>query len=147
LDFNFSKISYVGYDNRSNLYLDGVTGSGGFLFAEFPAGGSAISERTLGGGTVVAPGGIKWDGRYVDVGDGSSGNIYQTDGTAILGTVSTGATCGGQFSLTGNHERVIVPDFCNGATGTYAYPSGGAALKTIGGQSHPLGAAVSVASP
>jgi hypothetical protein len=115
----------------------------GFLFAELAAGSSAISEITLGGGAVSAPGGIQWDGQYLDVGDGSSGNIYQTNGAAILGTVSTGAACGGQFAITGNHKRVVVPEFCSGATGVYGYPSGGPALKTIRGQSQPLGAAIS----
>ncbi|MGA8476005.1 MAG: hypothetical protein WB681_13205 [Candidatus Cybelea sp.] len=147
LDFDFSKLAYVGYDNQSNLYMDGVTGSNNFLFAELQAGGSAISEITLTGGSISAPGGIQWDGHYVDVGNAGSGNIYQTDGTAILGTVSTSATCGGQFSLTGNHKRVVVPDFCSGATGVYAYPTGGAALETVDGESEPLGAAISVASP
>ncbi|HEY1656443.1 MAG TPA: hypothetical protein VGF86_15180 [Candidatus Tumulicola sp.] len=147
LNFDFSKIAYVGYDNKSNLYIDGTTGSNDFLFAELPAGASAISEITLSGGAVSAPGGIQWDGRYIDVGDAGSGNIYQTDGTAILGTVSTGATCGGQFSITENRKRVVLPDFCSSATGVYTYPSAGAALKTADGQSQPLGAAISVASP
>ena len=146
-DGDFSRISYVGYDNRGNLYIDGVNGSGAFLYGELPAGASSISEITLSGGTVSAPGGILWDGHHLDVGDGSSGTIYQTDGTAILGTVSTGATCGGQFSLSGSHERLVVPDFCGGATGVYKYPTGGAALKVISGQSRPLGAAISVTNP
>ncbi|HEX3457602.1 MAG TPA: DUF6454 family protein [Candidatus Baltobacteraceae bacterium] len=147
LDFNFSKISYVGYDNQSNLYVDGTTGSSDFLFAKLAAGASAISEITLGGGTISAPGGVEWDGHYVDVGDAGSGNIYQTDGAAILSTVSTGATCGGQFAFTGKRKRVIVPDFCTSTTGLYAYPTGGAALKAIDGQGQPLAAAISVAHP
>jgi hypothetical protein len=69
-----------------------------------------------------------------------------TDGTAILGTVSSGATCGGEFFITGNHKRVIVPDSCGGATDVYAYPAGGCALKTINGQSQPSGASSAMGS-
>ncbi len=145
LDGDFSKVAYVAYDNRGNLYMDGTTSASGFLFAELAAGSSAISETTLGGGTVPAAGGIQWDGHYLDVGDSSSGNIYRTDGAAILGIVSTGAACGGQFAITGNRKRVVVPEFCSGATGVYGYPSGGPASKTIRGQSQPMGAAISAA--
>jgi len=145
LDGNFSKISYVAYDKLGNLFMDGTTAASDFLFAELAASSPAISEITLSGGTVSTPGGIQWDGKYLDVGDGASGNIYQTDGTTILATVSTGAACGGQFAITENHKRVVVPDSCGGATGVYRYPAGGPALKTVRGQSQPLGAAISAA--
>lgn len=66
---------------------------------------------------------------------------------AILGTVSTDASCGGQFDITENHRRIIVPHPCSSEVGVYSYPTGGAELKNIDGLSQPSGAALSVANP
>lgn len=146
-DFDFFQMSFTGYDKAGNLYVDGILESSfAHAIAEMPAGSSTFNQFVFTGGTIAVPAGIQWDGKYLDVGDGASGTIYQTNGSAILGSVATGATCQGQFYVVPNRLRVIVPDPCSASTGVYAYPTGGSALKMAsGGQQDPQGAAVSVA--
>jgi len=147
-DYNFLDFHSVGYDGSGNLYADGLLSYGlKFGLVELPAGSSSINEVTLSGGTLAGPGGIQWDGKYLDIGDSASGTIYQTDGASILGSIGTAAACQGQFYILSNHKRVIVPDPCSARTGIYAYPAGGSAIKfASGGQQSPDGAAISMAS-
>lgn len=146
-DFNFFQFAYAGYDNKGNLYADGRHNSSfTFGLVELPSGASSLSEIALSGGAFSGPGGIQWDGKYLDVGDSGSGTIYLTDGAAVLGSVATSAVCQGQFFITPNRERAIVPDPCSASTGVYAYAAGGSPVKTAsGGQQIPEGAALSVA--
>ena len=146
-DFGFFDFKYAGYDGSGNLFVDGESQPPYFTFGldELPAGSSGIKQIVLAGGAITRPGGIQWDGAHLDIGDGASGTIYQTDGASILGSIGTTAACQGQFFITGNHRRAVVPDPCSAQTGVYAYPAGGSPLKTAsGGESIPLGAAISV---
>lgn len=147
-DFNFFQTRYIGYDGAGDLFVDGITPSSlHFALAELPAGSSTVTDVTLTGGTIAAPGGIAWDGKYLDIGDSSKGTIYQTNGTSILGSVNTAASCGEQFYIPNGHKRVIMPDPCAVQTEIFAYPTGGAALKSAsGGQVLPFGVAISVPS-
>ncbi|HET6276856.1 MAG TPA: hypothetical protein VFE16_13075 [Candidatus Cybelea sp.] len=147
-DYNFFQTDYIGYDGSGNLFVDGITESTlHFAFAELPAGSSNVEDVTLSGGTIQSPGGIAWDGKHLDIGDGATGTIYQTNGASILGSVTTAATCGGQFYIPNGHKRVIMPDPCSVQTGIFGYPAGGPAQKSAsGGQVLPRGAAISVPS-
>lgn len=146
-DSTFFDFHYVAYDGAGNLYADGLLSYGlTFGLVELPAGSPTINQVSLSGGTITGAGGIQWDGIYLDIGDGASGTIYQTNGASIVGSIVTDATCQGQFYITGNHKRIVVPDTCNSRTGIYAYPAGGAAIKSAsGGQDFPFGAAISAA--
>jgi hypothetical protein len=146
-DYAFFGMDYAGYDGAGNLFVDGdLQSSFSFGLAELAAGSSSLNEITLSGGTITSAGGIAWDGKYLDIGNGGTGTIYQTDGSSILGSTVTGAACLAQFYVLADHKRVIVPNLCNASTGVYAYPAGGAAIKTVsGGQELPRGAAISVA--
>ncbi|HEY1883266.1 MAG TPA: hypothetical protein VGG51_09545 [Candidatus Cybelea sp.] len=146
-DYNFFEMAYAGYDGAGNLFVDGsLESSFAFGLAELATGSSSLSDVTLSGGAITSPGGIAWDGKYLDIGNAGSGTIYQTDGASILGSIATNAACQAQFYILRDHKRVIVPDLCNASTGVYAYPAGGAAIKTVsGGQELPRGVAISVA--
>lgn len=145
-DFGFFSFDYLGYDRAGNLYADGLLQSPfQFGLVELVKGASGLAGISLSGGTISGPGGIQWDGKYLDIADAYSGTIYQTDGASILGNVQTTAACQGQFYILANHKRIIVPDPCSLQTEIYAYPSGGSAIKTVsGGQLLPHGAAISV---
>lgn len=144
-DYNFASMQAIGYDGTGDLYVDGRLQSDFKVgFAELAKGSGSLNEITLAGGSLLGPGGIQWDGKYLDIGDSASGSIYQTDGTTILNTITTGATCQGNFYILSGHKRIVVPDPCSVTTGIYAYPAGGTAMKTVsGGQQLPEGAAVS----
>ena len=145
-DYNFFEFTYVGYDGAGNLFADGLLGSSlAFGLVELPKGSSTVNDVTLSGAAPKAAGGIEWDGRYLDIGDSTSGTIYQTNGSTVLGSVNTGAQCMHGFYILANHKRVIGTDPCNSQTGVYAYPAGGDAIKTVsGGQLYPYGVAISV---
>lgn len=145
-EYTFFQFAFIGYDGAGNIYADGLLGSSfAFGFAELVKGSAALTDVTLSGGSISRPGGIQWDGKNLDVADASSGNIFQTDGSAILSTIGTSAGCQGQFYILANHKRVIVPDPCNNQTEIYRYPAGGSPIKIVsGGQSYPINVAISV---
>lgn len=62
------EVYFCGYDPKGNLFVDGV-GTDGFHFAELPKGKKTFTNITLKGGTVLYPGDVQWDGKYVAVGD------------------------------------------------------------------------------
>jgi hypothetical protein len=143
------------YDSSGNLFVDGEDPSGAVSLAELPAGGSSFEPITMDV-TLGFPGGVFWDGKYLDVGDQSINTIYQF-------TVSgSGATEQGSLSLTGDIDafqffipkfgsgavnpqgnRVIAADFGAGAANKFLYPAGGSPTKTITGLTNPEGVIVS----
>lgn len=145
MDFRMFQFTYIGYDGANNLYADGrVESDFAFGLDLLAAGSTNLSIITLSGGSVASPGGIQWDGKYLDIADSGSGNVYQTSGSAILNTIVTGASCQGQFYVFPNRRRMIDPDPCSADTGIYRYLAGGSALKKVtGGQQAPSGAAIS----
>ena len=67
-DPNIHYYYYCGYDDKGNLYVDGLSSGSNFGFAELPKGGTAFTDVTLNQ-TIYLPGGVQWDGKYVAVGD------------------------------------------------------------------------------
>ena len=68
-DSAFNAYFFCGYDNKSDLFVDGADyGSYHTLLAEIPAGKSTFTniapDQTIG-----YPGGVQWDGTYLTVGD------------------------------------------------------------------------------
>ena len=68
-DPDFIYVYFCGYDNKGNLFIDGVNSGFGFEFAELAKGSSSLKTISLSGGTVTFPGNIRWDGKNVAVGD------------------------------------------------------------------------------
>ncbi|MGC2360954.1 MAG: hypothetical protein WA428_01370 [Candidatus Cybelea sp.] len=57
--------NYCGYDNKGDLFCDGVTAYGDqFLFAELPKGGNALESIALNQ-SIGFGGLVQWDGRYI----------------------------------------------------------------------------------
>jgi DNA-binding beta-propeller fold protein YncE len=140
---------FCGYDARGNLFVDGVTGSSAFAFAELPKGSSSFTDIALNQ-KIEWPGGVQWDGKYVAVGDTDAGIIYQTNGAKgqVKGSTQLGgANYVNQFWIdaTGKkrkRESVVAPSQGGGVAGIYRYPAGGSPTATIT-VSEPFGAAVS----
>lgn len=145
----------AGYDSSGNLFVDGEDPSGVVSLAELPAGGSSFGAIAMNV-TLGFPGGVQWDGKYVDVGDQSTNTIYQF-------TVSgSSATEQGSIPLTGDIDafqffipkfgsgnvnpqgnRVVAADFGSGDANKFLYPAGGSPTKTITGFNGPEGVIVS----
>lgn len=140
-------VSFLGYDGRGNLFLDGTAPGGAFAFAELPAGKTTFKNVSLNQPIAIA-GGVLWDGTHVAVGDQRASVVYQF---AIKGTVGTKV---GSTSLQGASDvvqfwkrsgTIVGPDYPHNDVGLWAYPAGGAPAKLItNGIDGPIGSTISV---
>jgi hypothetical protein len=147
-DPNFYEYYFCGYDPSGNLYVDGQAGSGPFVLAELPKGGSTLKNLKLNQ-QVGWPGGVQWHGRYLAVGDQAKSAIYQfavsgshgaLKGTTLLNDTSDVI----QFWIEGH--RVIGGDHPSSQVHYWDYPAGGNPTKTITrGVGGPDGMTVSLA--
>jgi hypothetical protein len=150
-----TKMAFLGYDDRGNLFVDGANASGTFEFAELQSSGSALTSVILNQ-SFEAAGGVAWDGKYMAVGDALLGDVYQFNITSS-GATEVGATdlADGawveQFTIPlrkGSHNvleqgsRLIGPAVAEQHVGFWDYPSG-TEIKVITKVDRPLGSAVS----
>jgi len=149
---------FCGYDDKGNLYADGFQySSSGSVFAELPKGKKKFTEITLDK-SIQFPGNIRWDGKYVAVGDqeysyNPSGfyesAIFRTTGAggrvvSVTPLMDTGDIVG--FSIEG--KTLIGPDaqWKNaGSVFFWDYPAGRKPIKKLKGFDAPFGTAISVA--
>lgn len=118
---------FPGYDNHSNLFVDGVTEGNAFEFAELPNGGTLVNVSL--NQTVEYPGNVQWDGTYLTVADDKAHVIYQFTIAGSAGTLQ------GTTSLTGwstprDYETwiqgtTVVAPYGEDAVGLWNYPAGG----------------------
>lgn len=144
-DTHMNYVYYLGYDNSGNLFLDGLDGQNSFRFAKIPHGSTAFTDITVNQ-AIGFPGGVLWDGKYVALGDQDANVVYRlkvgsTTATSVGATQLGGVTYAEQFWLTdftqkAKHPRphkLIAPNYYIGGAfvGTWPYPAGGSATKTI----------------
>jgi hypothetical protein len=140
-----SEAFFLGYDNKSNLYVDGFNSGGTFGFMELPKGSN--TWVTLTGAAVQFPGEVQFDGKYITVGDQLA--------NAIDGYECSGATCTLKRTvlLSGALDCaqtwiaksiVFCPDAGNDDVEVYKYPAGGSPIATLTGSFDTPMAAVQV---
>lgn len=146
-------------DNRGNLFCDGYAKLfRKFMLFELPAGSTNVATVTVNS-TAIKPGPMQWDGKYLTVGSGSTGTIYQIAIAPSGGTVAGTTTLNNtgwvwQYWIVHTQGTKKVPQGTSmiaptdiGSTQNYVgywpYPAGGTATKTIVGPSSPDGAALS----
>jgi hypothetical protein len=150
-DSEIANYRFCGYDPLGNLYIDGATSSGAFVFAALSKGGTQFANISLSQ-KIEWPGGVQWDGKWVDVGDTDAGVIYQTNGEggAIEGSVTLSGVdyvnqfwiVGAKASKTVKNAKVVAPSQDGGNVAIFKYPAGGDA-QTKFSVEEPFGAAVS----
>ncbi|HEY1745325.1 MAG TPA: hypothetical protein VGG11_00960 [Xanthobacteraceae bacterium] len=136
------------YDNQGNLYVDGFGTGSAFEFGEIPRGSSSFTNITLNQ-AIDAPGGVKWDGKHVVVGDLDNDVIYQFtisggQGDEVGSTPLDGASYVEQFWIQ-NHDKVIGPSNGSGSVMFWKYPAGGKPTEIITGFEYPFGSVISKA--
>jgi hypothetical protein len=141
-----NEMTFCGYDNAGNLFVDGSTSGGTFAFDELPSGGASL-EKILLNQSIGVPGGVQWDGTYVAVGDRAANVIYRFTINGIKGKEAGSVSLGdssdvNQFWTDGS--KVIGSDFGAANVGFWNYPTGGSPTKTISGLGKPVGATVSL---
>lgn len=154
-DPSFKEYFFCGYDNKGDLFVDGLGSGSTFQFAELPKGGPALQDIALDQ-SITWPGGVEWDGKYVVVEDNKDQTpvvihrfrITKNSGHEI-GSTSLGSPAFfvPQFWIEGS--TLVAPNYKGGQFGQalfYHYPAGGKPSKEItAGIKYPNGAAVSPA--
>jgi hypothetical protein len=143
---------FCGYDNKGNLFVDGVGGQQPqFVLAELRKGHSSVETIALNQFISSEPGAVQWDAKHLLVGDADAKVVYAFTIHAGYGTkvgevsVDFGEGRIGQFWVQGS--RLIVPTYIGSGPSVqvYIYPSGVGPVRTITGLDSPYGVAVSVA--
>ncbi|HEY2474355.1 MAG TPA: hypothetical protein VGI19_06080 [Candidatus Cybelea sp.] len=151
-------VLWCGYDNKGNLFLDGIPpggyGASGFALGELPKGIKTFTNITVP--KIKFGGNIQWDGSSLTIGDPA----YKI-GSAIYRVTISGskATLTGLTVLRGSHEvfgswidggTVIGPDdeYRLSTVQLWKYPAGGRPTATLSKGTYgffngPFGAAVS----
>lgn len=136
-----SKAYFDGYDNQSNLFVDGFSSSQTFALVERKKRSNAfvtISTSNL----VNFPGSVQWDGEYLTILDQVAGAIYRyaVNGTnaTLKGTVvlAGSADCGQTWIA---RPYVYCADAGNNNGEVYKYPTGGSHVATLAGLDSPVG--------
>lgn len=132
---------FDGYDNQSNLFVDGFNSSHGVALVELKKGTSTFETITTSN-TIEFPGSVQWDGTYLTVLDQVANAIYQytIDGTnaTLKGTVvlSGSSDCAASWIAT---PYVYCADAGDGDGEVFKYPAGGPLVATLSGMDFPLG--------
>lgn len=162
-DPNIYYYYFDGYDDKGDLFVDGLTYGSAQGFAELPKGGSAFTDISLDQ-TIYLPGGVQWDGKYMAVGDqvavkhNFTSVIYQfsisgSSGTEVGDTILESSNQVSQFWIPGvgqskkgvEAKTVIGPNQGGKDTLFWDYPAGGSPTDTISGEMDPIGATISLA--
>lgn len=83
-----------GYDNKGNLYADGIVEDVGIEFVELPKGASSLQALSLNQ-SFGGPGSVQWDGKYLAIGDDSTNEIYRFMISGSSGTLEGSTSLGG----------------------------------------------------
>jgi hypothetical protein len=146
-DRKFQEFFFCGYDDKGNLFMDGLNGDSEFEFAELPKGSATLANVTLNQ-SIGWPAGVQWDGKYLAVGNAgktcgscTGPTIYRfaikdRHGKLVGSTpLASGAYDIYQFWIDG--KTAIVPNgycrppHCGSDVLFFAFPAGGNAFKRI----------------
>ncbi len=128
---------YCAYDGKGNLFFDG--NNAGFYLAELPKNNrdNRVTELHVAFPGTIFPGGVWWDGKYLDVLNSFWGTVYRYRIRAHR------AFPAGAFNLTGGlgvleywveGNTLIAPSgavFGRGKIRFYHYPDGGSPFRTV----------------
>lgn len=90
-DPNLHYLYPPGYDNKGNVYVEGMSSADINGIAELPKGGGNLIDLTLSGASIGSPAGVQWVNPYVVFADTGYEGSY-TEGlysTTISGTTAT----------------------------------------------------------
>jgi hypothetical protein len=126
---------FDGYDDKGNLFADGLSGDSSPGLVELPKGGSTFVPIKLSR-ALLFPGGVQWHERYLAVGDQEASAIYHF---AIHGgnAKEIGVTrLGGGSDIIAfwiQKRDVVAADAGNETAAIWKYPSGGAPIRFLSG--------------
>jgi hypothetical protein len=133
---------FAGFDNKSNLYVDGFETNNAFSLVELPKGSKSWKTLSLNA-SIAFPGEVQFDGKYLTLNGVESHNIfgYTCSGTTctLKRTVSLrgSSTCDTWIA---NGYVICADDAGAETTIIYKYPAGGIIATLKGSFSQPSGA-------
>jgi hypothetical protein len=142
-----SSTYFAAYDDKGDLFVDGITPSDTYGVVELPKGSSTFESIALSQ-SLEFPGGLQWHDKYLALGDQEAHVIYHfaIHGTNAkeIGATKLGASSGVvQFYI--QKPYVVGVDAGNEDVALWQYPAGGSPKKVITGQFDlPTGVVVSV---
>jgi DNA-binding beta-propeller fold protein YncE len=148
-DRNIYFVSFLAYDDKGNLFVDG---SGqtlpSFRLAELPYGAKRFKDLSLTGARVKAPAGVAYHRGTLAIGDRKRSVIFQTANGRVLGRTPLGKACYiSQFLIV--NSQAMVANTCGsiqnptGQLLIYDYPRGGAPVNELKGFGVAFGVALS----
>ena len=152
-DPSISRGWFCSYDARGDLFVDGdQSGSSGFQLAELLHGKGVLTNISISQ-TIVVPGGVQWNGKYVAVADENgpgNGTVYEFSISGSVGTEVSATTLDSsqnihQFWIDPARNRIVAPSASLATVGYWSFPAGGNPTKTITGLNIPEAVALSVA--
>jgi hypothetical protein len=138
---DMSRVYFITYDARGDVFVDGSNASGAFALAELPKGASSFKALTVSGAAIGFPGGVQFADGALAIGDQeSNGVIYQTHvsnstATVVGSTTLNSAGDVAQFCIT--KFKTVIADSSNGLE-LFAYPAGGNSIRAFGSASQGL---------
>jgi hypothetical protein len=126
---------YDGYDNKGDLFVDGITESDTYGVVEMASGSSSFSPVTLSN-AIEFPGGIQWDGKYVTLNDQEGHAIYGYTCSGMRCTLKRTVSLSGSSDCAGTwigNGDVFCADGGNEAVEVFKYPAGGSPIATLTG--------------
>jgi hypothetical protein len=150
-DSQMKFVMFVTYDDKGNLYANGVDSSLAYRLAELAKNAGSLSPIAFDQ-SITQSSNIQWAHNYLAVGDGGgivgtgSPVIYHvkiahSKGTVVGETPLSGTTGIFQFFIQG--DTFIGPNLGNEDVMLWKYPAGGNPTKAIGGFNDPFGSVVS----
>ena len=151
-DSSMYYVYFCGYSSTGELYVDGMSSAGAFLFAELPKGSSRFTNITLNV-PIAFPGSIQWDGHHVTTTPQAPTDnaIYRlkisgSTGSVIGKTRLRPSSCAPvQTWIAGARIASSCPDPSGDSTvDLWKYPNGGRPTQSGPGSSEPAGTTISV---
>jgi hypothetical protein len=144
-DTAINEVFSIGYDKKGDLFADGESPGGYFVFAELPAGSYEFTNLSFDE-TIATPGAVQWDGKHITVGDATGGEIYQvkvsgSSATTVGTTTLKGSS--GLFQPFIDGKKVVGANQYNANVMFWKYPGGGKNTNTLNGFVAPFGTVVS----
>lgn len=147
--------SYCGYDDKSDLFVDGVVGQpypGNVWFGELPAGQNSLLRIKVDQ-KIEEPGEVQWIAPYVTIGALIFDTIYRlsvsgekakvTGKTKLKGAEAVNSWIQGTKVIAGTIIFSSVP----GKVEVWNYPAGGKPIKSFGKAQFTNAVTVSIAPP
>jgi hypothetical protein len=138
----FASVSFCGYDNSGNLFVDGFLHSNSIYMAlgELRKGAARFKEIAFPSKLVDA-GEIQWDGKHIVIGSGyaeSKGTLFRYDIRGDTAVKTRSVALNGLDGLQAfwiQGSRVVATDLGGQGSypsnGFYNYPAGGNPIKTL----------------